>query len=80
MTLMALKYKSKGWDLIMVVHHLMTGVHPVKCGRQFVIQISDCAYTVLDNCDAIRECNLMRLLSRIYLVTEQNVLLWGVTA
>lgn len=51
----------------------MTGICSVKCGRQFVIQISECTYTNLDSCDITRQYNLMRLLSYIHSVIEQNV-------
>lgn len=67
------RYKTKGGDLIMVVCHLMTGICSGGCGRQFVIQISECTYTNLDSCDITRQYNLTKWLSYIQAAIEQNV-------
>lgn len=63
----------------MVVCHLMTGMCSGGCGRQFVIQISECTYMNLDSCDITRQDNLTKWLSYIHAAIEQNVL-WCVSA
>lgn len=68
-----------GGNLIMVVCHLMTGICSGGCGRQFVIQISECTYTNLDSCDITRQYNLTKWLSYIQAAIEQNVVLWCVS-